>query len=258
MASQLSTSACERLHTAFRPTTHTAHVHMFSDFIAFLVVAGLSLLQVSPLQVLAFMEFLHLNQFSSSNIANYLAGIKAMLIIHNLDYTVFSDNRIQLYLKSLKINRPFKPHIPQIIDEYLLARIISPCEQLPNLIVFKALYTMSFFSFLRLSNLLPHSIKTFDVSRQLCIGDMYFSQQGATILIKWSKTIQNRQDIRMIVISLLQGSPLCPVQAVREMLSLYPHHDNAPLFQVPGDSTLIPLADSKAHKHEKIYLCCWE
>ena len=94
MASQLSTSACERLHTAFRPTTHTEYVRMFSDFIAFLVVAGLCLLQVSPLQVLAFMEFLHLNQFSSSNIANYLAGIKAMFIIHDLGYTIFSDNRI--------------------------------------------------------------------------------------------------------------------------------------------------------------------
>ena len=125
MASQLSTSACARLHTAFRPATHTAYTRMFSDFSAFLVVAGLCLTQVSTLQVLAFMEFLYLNHFSPSNIANHLAGIKAMFMVYNLDHTAFLDNRIQLYLKSLKINRPFQPHIPQIVDEYLLARIVS-------------------------------------------------------------------------------------------------------------------------------------
>ena len=234
MASQLSTSACARLHAAFRPATYMAYTHMFSDFIAFLVVAGLCLPQVSTLQVLAFMEFLYLNHFSPSNIANYLAGIKAMFIIYHLDHSVFSDNRIQLYLKSLKINRPFQPHIPQIVDEYLLARIVSACDHFPNQIVFKALYTISFFSFLRLSNLLPHSIKTFDVSRHLCRGDIFFSQTTATILIKWSKTIQNRQEIKTIVIPLLHNSPICPAQAVQQMLALYPGHDNAPLFQVFG------------------------
>ena len=214
MASQLSTSACARLHTAFRPATYTAYTRMLSDFIAFLVVAGLCLSQVSTVQVLAFMEFLYLNHFSPSNIANYLARIKAMFVIYNLDHTVFSDSRIQLYLKSLKINRPFQPHIPQIVDEYLLDRIVAACDQFPNQIIFKALYTISFFSFLRLSYLLPHSIKTFDISRQLCRGDIFFSQKTATILIKWSKTIQNRQEIKTIVIPLLDGSPICPVQAL--------------------------------------------
>ena len=251
MASQLSTSACARLHTAFRPATYTAYTRMFSDFIAFLVVAGLCLTQVSTLQVLAFTEFLYLNRFSPSNIANHLAGIKAMFIIYNLDYTAFLDHRIQLYLKSLKINRPFQPHIPQIIDEYLLARIVAACDHFPNHIVFKALYTISFFSFLRLSNLLPHSIKMFDISRQLCRGDIFFSQNTATILIKWSKTIQNRQEIKTIVIPLLHGTPICPVQAVRHMLAAYPDHDNAPLFQIPSGSSLIPLTDSKARKHLK-------
>ena len=251
MASQLSTSACERLHTAFRPATYTAYTRMFSDFIAFLVVAGLCLYQVLDLQVLAFMEFLYLNNYSPSNIANYLAGIKAMFIIYHLDHTVFSGNRIQLYLKSLRINRPFQPHIPQIVDEYLLARIVSACDHFPNPIVFKALYTISFFSFLRLSNLLPHSIKTFDVSRHLCRGDILFSQTSATVLIKWSKTIQNRQEIKTIVVPSLQNSSICPVQAVQKMLASYPGHDNAPMFQIPGDSILIPLTDSKARKHLK-------
>ena len=42
-----------------------------------------------------------------------------------------------------------------------------------------------------------------------------------------------------------------PVQAVQKMLALYLGHDNAPMFQIPGDSILIPLTDSKARKHLK-------
>ena len=199
LASQLSTSACARLHTAFRPATYMAYTHMFSDFIAFRVVAGLCLPHVSKLQVLAFMEFLHLNQFSPSNIANYLAGIKAIFIIYCLDHTIFSDNRIQLYLKSLKINRPFKPHIPQIVDEYLLARIVSACDHFPNQIVFKALYTISFFSFLRLSNLLPHSIKTFDVSTQLCRGDIFSPKKQPQYLLNGQKLFKIGKKLKALL-----------------------------------------------------------
>ena len=50
---------------------------------------------------------------------------------------------------------------------------------------------------------------------------------------------------------MLQGSSICPVQAVRHMLAAYPDHDNAPLFQIPNGPTLTPLTDSKARKHLK-------
>ena len=57
--------------------------------------------------VLAFMEFLYKNTFSPANIANYMAGIRAMYIANGLDTTPFRDDRLSLFIKSLKINAPF-------------------------------------------------------------------------------------------------------------------------------------------------------
>ena len=52
-----------------------------------------------------------------------------------------------------------------------------------------------FLFFLRLSNILPHTVKGFDIFRQLCRGDLIFSQDSVVIIIKWSKTLQDRRNV---------------------------------------------------------------
>ena len=75
------------------------------------------------------------------------------------------------------------------------------------------LYLLPFFCFLRLSNILPHTIKGFDYTRQLCRRDLIFSQDSIVIIIKWSKTIQNRRDTSTISVPSLGSSPLWKFQA---------------------------------------------
>ena len=57
-AVQLTTSAFSRLLQSFRPATQKAYNRMFSDFMAFLVAAGLLPSQVDVHVLLAFMEYL--------------------------------------------------------------------------------------------------------------------------------------------------------------------------------------------------------
>ena len=51
-------------------------------------------------------------------------------------------------------------------------------------LVYKTLLVVAYFSFLRLSNLLPHTVGSFDPSRQLARGHIYFTTEGATLLIE--------------------------------------------------------------------------
>ena len=53
---------------------------MFSDYMTFLVVSGLRPAEVHVQRLLAFLEYLHQNNCTVSNIANYLAGIRALSI----------------------------------------------------------------------------------------------------------------------------------------------------------------------------------
>ena len=93
---------------------------------------------------------------------------------------------------------------------------------------------------------------TFDITRQLCRGDLSFSPDTITVLIKWSKTLQNRTDTTTICIPALGTSPLCPYRAMALMLKQLPGDSNDPLFRIPKANGLVPLTDSVARKHLKL------
>ena len=73
------------------------------------MVAGLPPSEVDIQFLLSFMEFLSQNGHSKSNIANYMAAVRTLHIVHGLPTQPFRDEIIHLYLKALKITAPFAP-----------------------------------------------------------------------------------------------------------------------------------------------------
>ena len=148
----LANRAVARLWQGFRPYTLIAYRRMIELFLAFLVALDLSLPQVSTLDVLAFTEYLLEFGMSAANITNHLTAIRSMLIIYNCDASAFRDERIPLFIKSVKINRPLQPVFKTVIDEDILLSLVIACDQFAQQIVFKALYLFTYFSFLRFSH----------------------------------------------------------------------------------------------------------
>ena len=124
----------------------------------------------------------------------YLSAIRAMHIAHGLETAPFKDERLPLFLKAIRIHRPFQPRVLAHLDISLLEKIIHLCDHMQFSQVFKPLYLLMFFSFLRISNVLPHAVNQFDFTRHLARGDVISGATGAVLLIKWSKTLQNRRD----------------------------------------------------------------
>ena len=164
---------------------------MFQLFLAFLVALGLSLPQVSTLDILAFMEYHIQSGMSASKISNHLTAIRSMSIIYACDTSPFRDNRIPLFIKAIKINRPLQPNLSSVIDEPLLHAIVQVSTTLHSPVIFQSLYLLVFHSFLRLSNILPHTSTSFDRSSHLCVGDVIFTTYSAVVIVKWSKILQN-------------------------------------------------------------------
>ena len=187
----------------------------------------------------------------TSNITNHIAGIRAMFVVYGLNPTIFTDSRIPLFLKAVRINRPLQPRITLTLDAALLSKILQVCYHFNYTPVFQALYSFCFFSFLRLSNILPHSVATFDPSRHLCRADVIFGHSKAVIVIKWTKTLQDRCKTNSVTIPVLGQSPLCPVVAIQAMFELFPADVESPLFQIPVAGYLVPLTDSMTRKHLK-------
>lgn len=103
------------------------------------------------------------------------------------------------------------------------------------------LFTVAFFSFLRKSNLTVPSLTAFDTDRHLCRCDLKFTQNGAVLRIKWSKTLQNKDRLLFVPLPRIPGSDLCPVSAISHYFTLVPAPASAPFFCLPHHGTLRPL-----------------
>ena len=69
------------------------------------------------------------------------------------------------------------------------------------------------------------------------------------MLVKWSKTIQNRSDIHTIPIPVLGESILCPYNAITCLLKHTSGSSNSPLFAISRSHGPVPLTDSVARRH---------
>ena len=160
---------------------------------------GLSLPQVSTLDVLAFMEYLLQSGMSAANITNYLTAIRSMLMIYNCDASTFRVHRIPLFIKSVKNNRPLKPIFKTDIDENHVIIVIS------HVIIFHIqLYLeLCICSLILLSlgcQIFFHT--QLPPLKHLCIGDLIFSQSAVVVALKWPKILQDRAKIVIISFSI--------------------------------------------------------
>ena len=222
---------------------------MFRVFLAFIIFAKFPLSALTADHVLCFLEFLASNNVSHSAIVNYLSAIKTKVTMFGLSSASFTDPRLRYFSRSLARNAALKVTLKSIIDIPILSQISQVCDSMYMGFVYKSAILLSFFSFLRISNLVPHSIAKFDPLKQLARGDIFFAPPGAHILLKWSKTLQMNNSVRLVKIPHLGSSPICPVTALRTLLSLTPSGPNKPLFQVKLRQQWVPLSDTRLRKH---------
>ena len=181
--------------------------------------AGLPLQQVDISVILTFMEYLHSQNCKVASISNYIAALRSFFILYDLPTAVFKDHKIQYFIKALQLTRPLLLKIlPFSLSTFFLR--LWRFNHLEHPHVFTTVYLLAFFSFIRLSNIVPHTRAQYDHTRHLARGDVIFSSTETIILIKWSKTIQFRDRVVTIRVPFLPGSSLCPVTALKAMIAL--------------------------------------
>ena len=181
--------------------------------------------------------------------ANHLSAIKAKLSLYGISVHMFQDPRIKYFQKAMTLHKPFKVQLKKIIDINTLQLMVQTCDSTYMGQVFKAIYTMAFFSFLRLSNFVPHSAHAFYPLYHLARGDIIFAKPGMHVLIKWSKTIQTRNTVKILKIPFLGANPICPVTAVKNLLAITPGCKNDQLFQYKTLKGWVPLTDIPVRRH---------
>ena len=116
-------------------------------------------------------------------LCNYVSAIKAIFIVYDLPFETCVHPKVKYFIKSLKINRPLKVSHHNIVDVAMLRCMAEMALTLPGGKIFKAVILMGFFALLRLTNLCPHSLTSFDPSRHLTGADFVFTKNTSKYVL---------------------------------------------------------------------------
>ena len=151
-----------RLGEAYSQFTSRSY-QKFRTFVAFCCFASVSLSCLSVDIILALMEFLTFNKISHPGLIKHISAIKTILANFGLDISCFNDQRIRVYNKAIMKHPPLHPHIKTIINIEMLSQLVCQCDKMFKGVIYKTTFLTSFFSFMRISNLVPHSISLLTV-----------------------------------------------------------------------------------------------
>ena len=98
--------------------------------------------------------------------------------MYSLDHRMLEHPRVCYFTKAMKINRPLSLTKRNVITIEDLENISLLCEQFPYGVIFRAVFLMTFFAFLRISNLAAHSISQFNSTVHLTPKDVVISKKN--------------------------------------------------------------------------------
>ena len=198
--------ASVRTKSAFRPRTVKCYNMLFKSFVVFCLFARVDLANVCVPAALSYLEFLVENNVSVNMVKNHISAIRAMSIVFDLQYGSWEHTRVKYFVKALKLHRPMVLPKRNIIDVSTLKRIVALCNWFLNPEVYKAVLLTVFLGFFRLSNMAPHAIPDCDRDRHFTGGDIFFQKNKVKLLIKWSKTMQYRDEYKLVTLPKLGAS----------------------------------------------------
>ena len=90
---------------------------------------------------------------------------------------------VKYFIRVLKINDPLSVTKKDIRDLTTLKEIILFCPCFSDPVTMKAIFLTAFFGFFRISNIVPHSIASFDSARHFTGGDIFFQKNYVKLLL---------------------------------------------------------------------------
>jgi hypothetical protein len=149
-----------------------------------------------------------------------------------------------LVLKGLSRLNPHCPKHASLITPDILLELYKELDVTEACdATFWCLFLHAFFLMSRTSNLVPTSVKTVNPNKQLCRSNIEINSENDILLINlsWSKTIQFGERNLVVPLINIPDSPLCPVKAYQNMISVVPTSKNSPAFCLFKHHKVLPL-----------------
>jgi len=225
----------------FATSTRLTYASQRKLYFHFCALAGISPVPLSQENACRYIAFLS-GKLAFNSLKQYLNVVRILHLEAGHVNPFHNCWHIDMLLKGTKrvLGAAIKqklPITPQILRRmFKLVNFSSPLD-----VTFWAACLVAFFSFFRKSNLLAKNMESFNPQLHLCRQDASFTQDGVTLAVRWSKTIQYRQRTLHIPLPRVPDSPLCPSQALLLSLRLCNSPRDGPLFTYTASNGWLPL-----------------
>ena len=175
--------AWSTVRAAYRPSTQKTLRTHFSAFLSFCLFFNLQT-SFKLDTLLCFLQLLSESKLSPAAIANYLSSLRAWAKLYHIPQCDLYHPHTSLFLKSVNTNASFKPKVKGYFTLEMLENISTSCQHSQDPLLFRAIFLVAFFAFLRISNIAPHSEAAFSPFKHLLRKNVIFAPPGAHIPIK--------------------------------------------------------------------------
>jgi hypothetical protein len=189
---------------------------------------------------------------SAASLRVYLSGVRFLHVSNGFPWPEMSE-RSSLFLcyRGIKrlCGRPSKPKLPITLE--LLLKIYHKLNfDDHDTLMWWAAALVAFYGFLRKDNVTVKKASAFNVRANLCRGDFRLeegswtsppSDSVAWLKIRHSKVNQANTKEHLIPLMPIEGSPLCPVLALRKAFGASPCGEEEAAFMMTKDGVKVPM-----------------
>ena len=259
--SQLKAAVANRKVQALAPSTRKNLETQYKTYLFFCLFFNVAFrpFQLEVLEIYA--EYLGQWFKAPGSIKNYIFGLQTLAHLKSWEFPDISGPGFKYLLKGISKNLAHVPSRAAPISPLILLHVFKffnlsdPYEASAW-----AVMVLGFLLFARLSNLLPSSSTKFERNQQLTRSDVRVAQDSVVVSLKWSKTRQCFDRIHQVPLSAQPGSPLCPKQALLQMVRLSKSGPNDHLFSYSSPQGLGLMSQSEFVKffRNKLSLACYD
>ena len=217
--------------SAFAEGTLSNLTYQWVKYLDFCLFYGFQALPAEPHTLARYAEYVASTVKSHKTVLAYISGVKTLHLLLNLDISAFVEFMFKLTLRGMgRLNTHTPTQAPPMTAQYLseIKKLLDFTRE--DDVILWAMLLVGFFLLLRKSNLVPDVASKFDPNKQLKRSDLTFCKDHVKVVLRWTKNNQFHEALRF-ALPKIDGSDLCPMEALVSLFSMVPGADNDAVFK---------------------------
>ena len=178
--------------------------------------------RITYLNVCWYIEELVQRHYTPGTISNHLSHLRTFYRLAGLPDRALHHYRVTLALRAVAITVRHTPTPKEGVSPAALKQAVAslPKDHSPTAV--KQAILLMYMGFFRQSSITSATVHGFDPTRHVTLNDVWLTDKGLNVRMKWSKTIQKSCDLKVLLMPPTTDRTVCPVSIHADYMRVRP------------------------------------